>query len=520
MKFDLNKNTKKLKKTDLSIAVIIIIGILIVINFFSYQLFYRWDLTQSKQYSISKVTKNTIGSLDDVVNIKAYFSKNLPSQFITIKQEVTDILDEYQNYSKGKIKVEFIDPGTDEQTQRELYMKGIPQLTFEILEKDKSQLVNGYMGIAISYGNKTEVIPAVQQNTQDLEYQITTAIKKVITDKIATVGFLTSNGVMTSASGISTAYKEVQKLYTVVDVNLKDEKTVPTEVNTLIIAGPKEKFTDAELKAINSFVMRGGSLFVMLDGVTIEAGLSTKKNETDLDKLLEKYGLKINLDLVADTRSGVASFTQGFMTFSSNYPFWPKITKEGFSQTNGAVSNLNTVVLPWASSIDINESLINKNNYASLAFTTDKAWVQSDNFSILPNGSATPQGTQKIYNLAVMVNGGIKNAYPDKNSKENKESSGRIIAVGDSDFLSDSFLQNMPDNLTFFQNLVDSLSFDQDLINIRSKNVTSRPIKEGLSDSARLAIRYVNILGLTLLVIIYGMARYYMRRKSKFVDEL
>jgi ABC-2 type transport system permease protein len=516
---DFNKTTKKLKKTDLSIAVIIIIGIVIVVNFFSYQIFYRWDLTQTKQYSVSKVTKKTIGALDDVVNIKGYFSKNLPSQFITVRQEVTDILDEYQNYSKGKIKVEFIDPGTDEQTQRDLYTKGIPQLTFEILEKDKSQLVNGYMGIAISYGDKTEVIPAVKQDTQDLEYQLTTAIKKVISDKIATIGFLTSNGVMTSASGISSAYKEVQKLYTVVDVNLKDQKTVPVEVNTLIIPGPKEKFTDAELKAINSFLMRGGSLFVMLDGVTIAAGLSANKNETDLDKLLEKYGIKVNLDLVADLRSGVASFSQGFMTFSSNYPFWPKVTKEGFDKNNGAVSNLNTVVLPWASSIDINEGLINKNNYSDLAFTTDKGWVESDNFSILPNATS-PQGTQKIYNLAVMVNGGIKNAYPDKNSKDNQVSAGRIIAVGDSDFLSDSFLQNMPDNLTFFQNLVDSLSFDQDLINIRSKNVTTRPIKEGLSDSARLGIRYANVLGLTLLVIIYGLGRYYMRRKSKFVDEL
>lgn len=516
---DFNNKSKKLKKSDLSITIIIIIGIIVVINFFSYQLFYRWDLTQGKNYSISKVTKNTLGGLDDVVKVKAYFSGNLPSQFLSLKQEVGDILDEYQNYSKGKIKVEFIDPGTDETTQRELYMIGIPQLTFEILEKDKSQLVNGYMGLAISYGDKTEAIPAIKQDTSDLEYQITTAIKKVIAEKIGTIGFVSSNATAGSEDAISTAFEEAQKLYSVTQVNLKEDKKVPDDVDTLVIAGPKEKFVEDEMKAINSFLMRGGSLLVMLDGVNIEKGLMAKKNETDLEKLLAKYGIKFGLDIVGDSRSGVASFTQGFMTFSSNYPYWPKVTNEGFDQSNGAVSNLNSVIFPWASSIEIDENIVGQGNFNYLAFTTDKGWAQTDNFNIYPNGGFTPQGEQKKYNLAVMVSGNINNAYPDKNSGD-KKGSGRIIVVGDSDFLYDSFLQNSPDNLTFFQNLVDSLSFDQDLISIRSKNITSRPIKEGLSDSSRVAIRYVNVLGLTIAVVLYGLIRYFARRRSRFVDEL
>jgi len=517
---DLNNTVKKIKKTDLSIAVIIIIGILIVINFFSYQIFYRWDLTQGRIYSISKVSKDTLGKLDDVVNIKAYFSSNLPNQFLTVKQETADILNEYQNYSKGKIRSEFIDPSNDESLQRELYAKGIPQLTFEVLEKDKSQLVNGYMGIAISFGNKTEVIPAVNQNTSDLEYQLTTAIKKVTADKIATVGFLTSNGTASLQNSVSNAYQAVEKLYNTREIDLKNAKSIPEDMDTLIIIGPKEKFLDDELKAINSFVMRGGSLFVMLDGVKIAQGLTASKNETDLDKLLEKYGIKVNQDLVADARSGVASFSSGFVTFSSNYPFWPKITKEGFDQANGAVSNLSNVVLPWASSVTVDESKIGQGFYTNLAYTTDKAWGQSDSYNILPisNQALSPQGAQKQYTLAVDVRGKIKNAYPDKSSPSQAEA--RLIVVGDSDFIYNNFLQGSPDNLTFFQNLVDSLGFGQDLISIRSKNITSRPIKEGLTDSTRATIRYANVIGMTLVVVAYGLIRYFMRRRSRFVDEL
>jgi len=171
----------------------LLIGIIAVVNFFSYQIFHRFDLTQGKVYSISSASKKTVGNLEDIVSIKAYFSGNLPSQFISVRQEVSDLLKEYQAYSGGKVRVEFIDPGDNEEIKKELYMKGIPQLTFQVLAKDQAQTVNGYMGLTVSYGDKTEVIPAIGQDTRDLEYRITTNIKKVTAKEIATIGYVTSN---------------------------------------------------------------------------------------------------------------------------------------------------------------------------------------------------------------------------------------------------------------------------------------------------------------------------------------
>src|SRR3989339_502672 len=410
-------NNKKIKKTDLSVAAILIIGIFVVVNFLSYQIFYRFDLTQNKIYSISSVSKKTVGELDDVVNIKAYFSNNLPSQFLALRQEVADILDEYQAFSNGKIRIEFIDPGTEEDTQRELYMVGIPQLTFEVYEKDKIQQVRGYMGIVISYGENSESIPAVKQNTSDLEYQLTTVIKKVISDKIAAIGIVTSHGTADSQNQISTIYQELSGLYTLQNIDLQSITSVPDNIDTIIIIGPREQFTEEQLKVINSFVARGGGLLLAYNGVEIGDGLQAQKNITGIEGLMEKYGIKINNDLVADQRSGIASFNQGFITFSTQYPFWPKV-------------------------------------------------------------------------------------------------------IGDGDFISDGFLRNSPDNLVFFQNLVDMLSLDGDLISIRSKTVSSRPIKEDLTDSSRAMIRYINVFGLTMVVVVFGMIRYYIRRKSRFVDDL
>jgi len=496
----------KIKKTEISMTALLLIGILVVVNFLSYQIFFRFDLTQNKIYSISKVTKKTVGGLDDIVNIKAYFSKNLPGQLFSLRQEVEDTLEEYQNYSNGKIKVEYIDPNDDEETQRELYMMGIPQLQFEVYEKDKRALVNGYMGIAISYGDNTEVIPAVKQNTSDLEYQLTTAIKKVTSDEMAVIGILSSNASANLEKDLSLAYKELSSLYSVLPVDLSGENPeVPSQIKTLIIPGPKEKFSEDQIKALKTFVDNGSSIIALVDGVVIKEGLNAEKNDLGLNSFLENYGINLNNDLVGDVRSGVASFSQGFFTFSSNYSFWPRITKEGFNHEYNAVANLENVILPWASSISIvDENKTSQEDVIVLANTTNKAWVVKDNLNVDPKSANNPQGTRQEYNLALKLK---------VNDKAN------IIVVGDSDFMTNNFIQGNPDNLTFFQNLVDSLSLDDDLINIRSKKVSSRPLKE-LTDSEKAMYRYLNVFGVTVLVIFYGMFRYFMRRKSRFVDDL
>lgn len=514
------KFNKKIKKSDLSITVLLLIGILIVVNFFSYQIFYRWDLTEGQEFSISKPSKNTVSGLDDIVTVKAYFSDNLPSQFISVRQEVKDILDEYRAFSNGKLRTEFIDPSDNEDLKRELMIMGIPQLTFQIYEQDKAELVNGYMGIAISFGQKTEVIPAVGQGTSDLEYRLTTAIKKVIADEISTIGFLTSHGTLDLENAIKSAKEELDKLYAITTVELSaEEPQVPENINTLIIAGPKENFSEEQFQAINTFLRHGGSLLVFFDGVNVGQGLTASVNSSNLPELLKKYGITINKNLVADTRSGVASFTQGFFTFSSNYAFWPKITSEGFARDHGAVSNLENVILPWASSIIVDSEKIDESAYKILAFTTPNAWQIKDNFDITPTNANTAKGSRSEYTLALAVNGLVPNAYPESGSAETDKFSGRLVVVGDSDFINDSFARNTPDNLTLFQNLVDSLSMDEDLINIRSKGKSSRPIKE-LSNSARAAVRYLNVFGITVLVIAFGLIRYYLRRRSRFADDL
>lgn len=426
------------------------------------------------------------------------------------------MLDEYKAYGKGKVNVEFIDPGSDDQTKMDLYQKGIPQLTFQVVAKDQAQTVNGYMGIAFSYGDKTEVIPAVKQDTSDLEYQITTAIKKVTAKEVATVGYVTSNQTADPQNSVKTALSALSEIYKVEQVALSD-KDIPDEIKTLIIVGPKSQFSDDQLKTVNGFVARGGSLLVLLDGVTVSQNLAAQPNDTKLDQLLAKYGIVVSRDLVADERNSIASFSQGYMTFSVNYPYWLKITNDGFNHNNSTVSGLENVVLPWASSINIDESKIDRNSVSVLAFTTNQAWETKDNFNIAPSIASTPGSNVGTYNLAATINGTVTNPYLDSGTNQFKA---RITVIADSDFVTENFLQGNPDNLNFFLNSVDGLSLGEDLINIRAKGASSRPITQDLSDNTKALIRYGNIFGITIIVLAFGLSRYYLRRRSKFVDDI
>ncbi|PIR13624.1 hypothetical protein COV49_01575 [Candidatus Falkowbacteria bacterium CG11_big_fil_rev_8_21_14_0_20_39_10] len=504
-------NYKKfLKSSDLGITVMIVIGILVVINFLSYQIFIRTDLTENKDFSISKVSKRAVGELDDIVNIKVYFSKNLPSQYINLSQEVGDILGEYQAYSNGKIKVEFIDPETLENPEQELGQQGIPALQFNVLEKDKYQVVKGYLGMVIGYGDKKEPLPIVE-DTRNLEYQVTLAIKKLTSQETVVVGFVSNNDSVPPEQ-IQAAKQKLDELYQTRSFELENE--VPADIKTLVIAGPKEKFTEEQIKALDDFINRGGSILALVDGVKVGQNLSAEINDVGLDSFFEKYGIKLNHDLVLDVSSGMASFNSGFITFSTNYPFWPKILKDNFDQENAAVAKLETLILPWASSLDINEGKLGQEAEVSyLVKTTDKAWTQKDSFNLNPQQAFSPGADQGQKNLTVSVNLGASQG-PSASSGR-----GRLIVVGDSDFIFDNFLGQSGDNLVFFQNLVDSLSLDEDLINIRSKAVSSRPLKE-LTEANKNLVKYLNIFGITVLVVAFGLGRYYMRRRSRFVDEL
>ena len=86
--------------------------------------------------------------------------------------------------------------------------------------------------------------------------------------------------------------------------------------------------------------------------------------------------------------------------------------------------------------------------------------------------------------------------------------------VGSSQFLQ----QGQRDGRLFFLNTVDWLTLGDELINIRSHGATDRPLKE-ISESEKFFLKFISIAGVPLLVVVFGLVRFFLRRRAKRLVE-
>ncbi|MFW6227246.1 MAG: DUF7088 domain-containing protein, partial [Bacteroidota bacterium] len=112
-------------KRTIQYAVILITGIVILINILANRFFFRLDLTEDKQYTLSEATRDILRSLEEPVTITAYFSKKLPPDYANLRRDFKDMLTEYKNISKGMVAYEFIDPLDDPAIEDKARQQGI-----------------------------------------------------------------------------------------------------------------------------------------------------------------------------------------------------------------------------------------------------------------------------------------------------------------------------------------------------------------------------------------------------------
>jgi ABC-type uncharacterized transport system involved in gliding motility auxiliary subunit len=96
----------------------------------------------------------------------------------------------------------------------------------------------------------------------------------------------------------------------------------------------------------------------------------------------------------------------------------------------------------------------------------------------------------------------------------------RLVVVGDSDFANDEFVQAarvVPVYQNGAQMLFNSISWtaeDETLTDVRTKSVTSRPLNADVDEKAGVT-KIVNIAGVPLAFIAFGLARWRLRRAKR-----
>ncbi|PIZ72863.1 hypothetical protein COY07_02680 [Candidatus Peregrinibacteria bacterium CG_4_10_14_0_2_um_filter_43_11] len=507
--------------------MILIIGIVVMGGYISSRHFFRVDLTQNQEFAISETSKEIMGTLDDIVTVKVFFSKELPPNLIVVRQYMEDILQELSSYAGNNLNVRFVDP-SQESSAEEARLLGIPPVRMNILTKDKFEVKNGFLGVALMYGGQHEVLPIVQ-DTRNIEYDLISAIKKLTSPEVRRIGFLTGHNeysiksrfIGSTGDSYSLAAEALGKNYKVTVVSADSSRDLEA-IDTLVVGGAESVFMEHEKIVLDQYLMKGGNLVFLLDGTLVQDFLEAQPLDLNLDDLLEQYGVRIEPYFALDHLNETASFEQGLIELVIPYPFWVKAISDNFDKISPIVSKLDVLVFPWVSPLFVFEKEGIKTR--PLVSTSAEAWVRQYPFNLDPNAEIVSTGKAQQYPLAVLSEGTFVSPYGDqkfsklRNSFEDfafeSNQKGRVLVAGNSRFLTDRMVQQYKQNLDFFLNAIDYLTLDETLIGIRSKVVMDRPLAE-LNDYEHQIIKFAGVFLVPILVIIYGLTGAVERKRKK-----
>lgn len=528
---EMSRRQRRLRGSTESVGVVILIAVaLVFLNAVAARVFFRLDLTEDRIYTLSEASQSLLQRLDDLINIQVYFSDNLPPQLGPLRQQLEDLLAEYVAGSRGRLRVEWINPLESPEKEQRAQFLGIPPVQMQSIEGDKAQIVRGFMGLAVLYEDRKEVLPVVR-STSNLEYDLTAAIYKVSTREPRVVGIVAPSS-REQSEALRILRNDLEQQYRVTDVSLSGESaSIPSDVATLLVVGSPE-MSDRGRWEIDQFIMRGGRAFFLADGVELPPGsLQAFPRGAPYADLLQHHGVTVHNNLVLDVSNALAPFDTGVFRVVIQYPFWVKVIRGGFAQDNPAVSELEALLLPWTSSLDVKppEGV----QATTLASSTAKAWVQDGFFNLSPNQPfADLAGERRQVPLVVALTGKFKSFFaaqappagvtPGQGGQPPRldacASDTQIVVVGNSRWATDFFLQQTPANRVFALNTVDWLTLGPELIAVRSRGTTERPI-EPVDDRMKTLLRALNVGLMPTVVVVFGLFWYLLRRRARRLIE-
>ena len=320
-----------------SFLLLVIVG-LVFVNVIGSIIYFRWDATEDKRYSLAEGTENYLSDDSNFPNrlsIKIYLEGNLPAEIKRYKNAIEDKLKEFKQFTGNRLEYTFVDPmdGTEEDQQflfETIYNKGKGIVPMEVMfMKDGSQ--NQMMlwpGAEIDYEGSTvnyvQLLPGtpqgkfytlnqqfeaqIQNSINNLEYMLLSAIRRATQKTKPRIAFLQGHGELTYAA-TQRVRTLISPYYTVEDITLNDSLDALKGVKGLVIARPTKPFSEKDKYIIDQFLMRGGRLMCFIDKLVIPEDTLNKngythttRNMIELDKMLFDYGVKVNDNLVFDVQ--------------------------------------------------------------------------------------------------------------------------------------------------------------------------------------------------------------------------
>ena len=503
--------------------------------------------------AIGKIISSTniLAGLSDNVKISLYKSESLEQFNIADFEKIDDEVDKAFSAANKKFKgrLDFNSENPDSEASLALGKKyGIQSVSWK---NSDGKIEYGTIGLVVEYGPKVQLVPLrltnaifqyVVSGLDELEENIEECVKTVVS-KTDVIAYVTGHGEHSLEDKNDSMYLKtlLADTYDLQEVNLL-ENEIPISAQSVIVNGPKEKFSDAELYKIDQFVLRGGNVIFFVDSIdeTMPYGEMAYYSqpeyvpvENGLEKLFDNYGIKIGKEYVMDEKC-FSQLTQQYGKLDFYYT--PLIQKNCLDQKNLISKNLGNVFFPQTFEIDVSNVKENKDAKVSvIARTSEKSWTVpvAENFVLSPMSIFPPKEEDKFSskNVAVLIEGKFKSAFeksPFESDSENvleakshldsSIQNSKIFIASTSCIATAKFGLLQEDSQTanscFVRNAVDYMNGKEDFCSMRTKNLSLNTLKMS-SGKFALAVKYFNQVGLAVLVALGGLCVFILRRHHR-----
>lgn len=493
---------KKLKKIGLYISGLVIF--FIAFMYFGQGINLRLDLTSSQKYTISAETTKILNTIDQDLEVIFFESSNLPAELSAQNKSIRDLLTDLTFASGQKVKYSSQDPIGNTDLQAQIQSYGIEALQLRVNRDNSSEVVSSYYSIGLAYGDKKDKIDLNVSGINDLEFQLATKIKNIVGKDKATIGIVKNNVESALTKDLTILNAQLTELYTIEEIELTKDTDL-SMFSSIYIPSANNVF-DAEVNdKLVTYFNNGGGIFITTENVLIDENSLPKRNPTNITAFLAELGVTSNIDLVHDLKNNnMIALSSDFFPVIVNFPQW--IMSGVVDSQNTTTKGINTVSMLWANSISSDQSKISELGLTvkDLFKTSDLSNIQKDESEW--DISIEQQFAQSESDTSFVVAKSIENS-----------NNGRIVVVGDGQFLSDGILEALAqresqdaNSISFGLNSIAWVSKDDILGGLKSKVKTAQQLKL-LDYQKLLLVASVNVFPIFGLGITYV----YLKRVRK-----
>ena len=276
----------------------------------------RWDLTDDRHYSLSEATKTLLKQTDAPIEVTLLLDGDLNAGFTRLKKATEELMDEMSVYADLSLTLPSRE-GTELQDSLGLR----PIVIHEREQNGKTAQTTIYPYALISYKGRGAVVTLLK-NTRGLsgeenlnnsieQYAFAEALHRLQQTELPRIAIIEGHGEPDERYVWDLEQTLSQYFYVDRGAIIIPEQGVDVHLldgyKAIIIANPQTAFSDIERFIIDQYIMRGGTVLWVVNGVRFSNDVLQSDGFTPIIPLdlgitdmLFRYGIRINPALVQD----------------------------------------------------------------------------------------------------------------------------------------------------------------------------------------------------------------------------